>query len=46
LGTKGSKSWDNHLKSLNSLFSFSTSSLESHSVSSSIGLDLNEMSRN
>jgi hypothetical protein len=46
LGTKGPKSWDNHLKSLNSLFSFSTSSLESSSISGSIGLDLNEMSRN
>ena len=46
LWTKGLESWDNHLKSLNSLFSFRTSGSESGGISSPISSDLGLMSRN
>ena len=46
LWAKRLKSWNNHLKSFNSLFSFSASSDECGGISSSIGSNLNIMSSN
>jgi len=46
LRTKRLKSWDNHLKGFNSLFSFGRSDLEGSSITSSIGSDLSIMSSN
>ena len=46
LRTKRLKSWNNHLKSFNSLFSFYTPGFESGGIRSSIGSDLSIMSSN
>jgi hypothetical protein len=46
LWAKRLKSWNNHLKSFNSLFSFGTSNFEGSGISGSIGSDLSIMSSN